>query len=57
MNLARKTYWSGKYKDIQKDCYFVPTEPFSGKLMKLNKMSLNEWDNMLQVGISKCGKY
>lgn len=57
INSSGRTYWGGKYKDYKNDYVFVPIEQLSDKIVKLNKVSLDEWKDIVTMSINKCGRY
>lgn len=57
INSSGRTFWGGKYKDYKNDFVFVPNEQLSDKVSKLNKVSMDEWKDIVKMSINKCGRY
>lgn len=57
IQLVGKTHWSGKYKDLKNDCYYVPDVQMTEKFAHINKLSFEEWYKVIEMGINKCGAY
>lgn len=57
IQLNGKKYWSGKYKELYKDFYFVPNVELIDKVLNLYKQSIDDWYKIVERGINKCGEY